>query len=193
MAATTNEGTGPGSVDHSKTPIYNGVVKTTNLDSTTQANLSNDIRSMIVYVSVVNATVINEGDFLYLDTDNAKPANLLTWNTDLTSTQISFVDKFLGIAKSSHASGDGDVTNFPVDISPFSIITAECDSETHEIGDKLTLRKDTGNNLKSNTLRKTATTACCVARCIERNTTASATVKCIVQSAYWGINDAGRQ
>lgn len=193
MAATTSQGTGSGAVDHSKPPIYNGVVKPTNLDPATQSNLASSIRSMIVYVAVDDATTINEGDLLFLDTNDAKPANAYTWNVDLATTQASFVNQFLGIAKSSHASGDGDVDNFPVDISPFSIFLVSCDEETHEIGDKFTLSKDTGNNLLSNHLKKTSTASTALARCVERNVEASSTAKVIIQSAYWGINDAARQ
>lgn len=194
MAATTSQGTGNGAVERSKPPIYNGVVKSNNIDSSAHSSLTSDIRSMIVYVAVDDTTTINEGDFLFLDTDDAKPASDFTWGSDLATTQATFVNQFLGIAKSSHASGDGAVTDFPVDISPFSVITVNCDEETHEIGDKLTLAKTFGvNSITSNHLKKTSIPTVTCARCVERNAVANTTVRVIIQSAYWGINDAGRQ
>ena len=147
----------------------------------------------IVRVAVDSATAIAMGDLVYLDTDDAKPASSETWSTDLAGTQAAFNNHFLGIAQADHAANSGAVLDFPVDISSTSVYEMDCDSEAHEIGDMLAPIKATGNALVSNQLKKTTTAAGGCARCMRRDPSARDTVMVRFQTAYWGINDAGRQ
>lgn len=146
----------------------------------------------LVHVAVDSATAIEAGDALYLDTDDAKPAGSFTWTTDLATTQAGFVNQFLGIAMADHPANSGAVTNFPVDISPLSVYEMTCASETHEIGDTLGMDKAAGNALLPSTLEK-AVAASASFRAVRRNAAASDKVYVRLQSAYWGVNDAGRQ
>jgi hypothetical protein len=146
----------------------------------------------IVRVAVDSATAINAGDPVYLDTDDAKPASSETWTTDLATTQANFVNHFLGIAQADHAANSGAVTDFPVDVSPFSVYEMDCASEAHEIGDTLGIDKAAGNALLPSTLEK-AVAASSAFRAVKRDPSAATRVYVRMQSAYWGVNDATRQ
>lgn len=150
-------------------------------------------QQMIVRVAVDSATEIEAGDLLFLDTDDAKPASSETWNTDLATTAAAFNNHFLGIAQADHAAGSGASLDFPVDISPFAVYEMDCDDEAHEIGDMLTVVKATGNALLDAKLKKTTTAAVGCGRCVRRDPTSKTRVMARFQSAYWGVNDAGRQ
>ena len=133
------------------------------------------------------------GDLVYLDTDDAKPASSETWDTNLATTQANFNNHFLGIALADHAAGSGAVLDFPVDISPMSVYEMDCDEETHEIGELLTPIKATGNALVAAKVKKTSAAAGGCGRCMRRDPTAQTRAMVRFQSAYWGINDAGKQ
>jgi hypothetical protein len=147
----------------------------------------------LVRVAVDSATEIRAGDLLFLDTDDAKPASSEAWNTDLATTQANFNNHFLGIAQADHPAGSGAVDDFPVDISPLAVYELDCEVETHEVGDMLTVAKAAGNALLPAKLKKTATAAGASCRCVRRDPAAKDRVHVRMQSAYWGINDAGRQ
>lgn len=148
----------------------------------------------IVYAAVDAGTTISEGDFVYLDTDDVKPAADFTWDTDLGTTQAAFVNSFLGVALADHVPADGAVTNFPVDISPVSIFTYPCTNETHEIGALMGLAQHaTLNKLQNQKLEKVSTAARALARVVKRDSSASTTTVVRIQSAYWGQNVAGDQ
>lgn len=51
-------------------------------------------------------TVIEVGDLVYLDGDDAKPASSFPWTTNLATTQENFAEKFLGVAHQSSAEGE---------------------------------------------------------------------------------------
>jgi hypothetical protein len=146
----------------------------------------------IVRVAVDTGTAINAGDALYLDTDDAKPASSEAWDTNLATTQANFVNHFLGIAQADHAANSGAVTDFPVDISPFSVYELDCASETHEMGDTLGMDKAAGNALLQSTLEKAVAASGCF-RCVKRDASAATKVYVRMQSAYWGVNAAGSQ
>lgn len=150
-------------------------------------------QQMIVRAAVDSATAISMGDLLILDTDDAKPASSETWNTDLGTTLSNFNNRFLGIAQADHAANSGAVLDFPVDISPMSVYEMDCDAETHEVGDMLTLIKASGNALVPNQMKKTSTAGHACARCVRRDPTAQSRVMVRFQTSYWGVNAAGSQ
>lgn len=150
-------------------------------------------QQMIIRVAVDSATDIKMGDVLILDTDDAKPASSETWSSDLTTTLGNFNNHFLGIAQAEHAAGSGIQLDFPVDISPFAVYEMDCENETHEVGDMITVSKASGNALLANQVKKTSTAAQACGRCMRRDTGAATRVMVRFQSAYWGVNDATRQ
>jgi len=82
-------------------------------------------------VAVDSATVIEIGDAVWLDTDDAKPASDLTYLSSLALTQESFHDNFLGIALDQSRSGDTD----PIRVSSGGVWRMACASATFEVGD----------------------------------------------------------
>ena len=103
-----------------------------------------------VVVPVDSATVIEIGDMLYLDTDDAKPAGYDAnsdgtgdlWNTDLATTQEAFHDLFLGVAMQRSRSGDTD----PVRVATTGVFEFASPSATYELGDLVGPDQVSGDN-----------------------------------------------
>src|SRR5438128_14642 len=81
-------------------------------------------------IRVDSGTVIEAGDLVWLDTNDAKPAKDFTWTTDLATTQGNFAAVFLGVAHQSSAAGE--TADISVDLSPFSVYEFDVDSATYE-------------------------------------------------------------
>lgn len=129
--------------------------------------------------------VINAGDMLFLDTSSGqcKPAAQFTWTTDLATTQAAFAAVFLGIARSSHISGD--TSDCQVDMSAQAIYACACVLATFHVGDLVTPAQDgSNNNLSSNVVQKTATAAAGIGRVHHYVTPADTTVSVKFGSAF---------
>ncbi len=61
-----------------------------------------------VVAAVAATTVIEIGDLLWQDTDNAKPAALLADSGSKAANQAALVRKFLGVAMARSRAGDND-------------------------------------------------------------------------------------
>lgn len=83
-------------------------------------------------VRVDSGTVIEAGDLLWLDTDDAKPASAFTWDTNLATTQAAFAAKFLGVAHQQSPSGE--TAPISVDVSPHSVYEFDVASASYEVG-----------------------------------------------------------
>jgi hypothetical protein len=82
-------------------------------------------------VAVDSATVIEVGDMVYLDTDDAKPASTAAlWNTSETLTAQALKDSFLGIAMDASAAGETDT----IRVSRSGVHRMTCASAAYEIG-----------------------------------------------------------
>jgi len=102
-----------------------------------------------VMVAVDSATVIEVGDLVYLDTDDAKPASTSAlWNTNLATTQADLKDALLGVAMDSSDSGETD----DIRVSYGGVYEMDAASAAYEIGDLVGADKDTGNNLLDQTV-----------------------------------------
>ncbi len=86
-------------------------------------------------VPVDAATVIEAGDLIWLDDDDAKPASDFTWDTDLATTQEAFATKFLGV--SHQQSRAGETAPISVDVSPFSVYEFDAASASYQVGQTL--------------------------------------------------------
>ncbi len=86
-----------------------------------------------VVAAVDSGTVIEIGDLVYLDTDDAKPASAFSYASTLGLTQDNFADKFLGVAMQRSRSGDTD----PIRVATSGVFAMACASGTFEVGDKL--------------------------------------------------------
>jgi hypothetical protein len=167
--------------------------KLTALKNDIQRGYINVFRNERVLVSAVvdNDTVVAVGDMLYLDTGKVLPAASFTWDTDLATTQASFINSFLGIAVEAHAATTAD-EKILVDISPNSHYYYTCASATYEVGALAGPDKASGNALLSSTLEAAVATSSC-ARVVQRLASAGTKVVVRFQSAYWGHNAAASQ
>lgn len=93
------------------------------------------------YFAVDSATVIEQGDLVWLDTDDVKPASDYSWDTDLETTQRSFAAVFVGVAMDKSGSGDTD----DIQVNTAGIHELTCASATFEIGDDVA-PADTGSS-----------------------------------------------
>ncbi|QDT67061.1 hypothetical protein [Calycomorphotria hydatis] len=132
-------------------------------------------------VRVDSATVIEPGDLLFLDTDDAKPAADFTWNTDLATTQGNFAENFLGVSHSR--SLDGETDDISVDVSPLSVYEYDAASAAYELGDPIAC--DEGSStLQSTQLEKVADAVSAIARAAEYTSSGSTKVRVQFASAY---------
>jgi hypothetical protein len=110
-----------------------------------------------VVAPVDSATVIEIGDLVYLDTDDAKPAGYDAngdgtgdlWNTNLATTQEAFHDKFLGVAMQRSRAGDTEA----IRVATTGVFEFDCVSATYELGTLVSPDQTGGNNLRSQQVR----------------------------------------
>jgi hypothetical protein len=84
-----------------------------------------------VVADVISATVIEIGDLVYQDTDDAKPASSQADTGTEEGNQEAFEAKFLGVAMQRSKSGE---TN-PIRVATTGVFEFDCPSATHELGD----------------------------------------------------------
>src|SRR3990167_2708815 len=76
-------------------------------------------------------TVIEVGDLLYQDTDDAKPASSQADQGSETVNQELFADKFLGVAMQRSRAGD----TAPIRVATTGVFEFDCPSGSFELGD----------------------------------------------------------
>ena len=84
-----------------------------------------------VVAAVAATTVIEIGDLLWQDTDNAKPAALLANFGSKAADQAALVRNFLGVAMARSRAGDAA----PVRVATTGVFELDCPSETFQLGD----------------------------------------------------------
>ena len=86
-----------------------------------------------VLLPVESATVIEIGDLIYLDTDNAKPASVQSDEGTAAANQQLFHDTFVGVAM--QASPDGETQS--IRVATTGVFEFDCASAEIEVGDLL--------------------------------------------------------
>ena len=86
-----------------------------------------------VVAAVDAATVIEIGDLLWQDTDDAKPAASLTNHGSKTANQEALADAFLGVAMQRSRSGE----TAPVRVATTGVFEFDCPSGTFELGNMI--------------------------------------------------------
>ncbi len=132
-------------------------------------------------VRIDSATVIEAGDLVWLDTDDAKPASAFTWTTDLATTQGNFAAVFLGVAHQSSAAGE--TQDISVDLSTFSVYEFDVDSATFELGGLLG-PSSASSLLTDQKLATVASGALAIARAAEYKAAASSVLRVQFASAF---------
>jgi len=103
-----------------------------------------------VVAAVDSATVIEIGDLVWQDTDDAKPASMLTvlsyqcddFRPEAEDYQKIFANNFLGVAMQRSRSGD----TAPVRVATTGVFEFDCPSGTFELGELI--GPAVGNTLK---------------------------------------------
>jgi hypothetical protein len=132
-----------------------------------------------VVAAVDSTTVIEIGDLVWLDTDDAKPAGSFTWTTDLATTQSGLVPKFLGVAMQRSRSGDAT----PIRVATTGVFEFDCASGTFELGDLIGSAANTaGNGLLNQQAAKVSQRGCAVGRVARRQSTATTNVLVDIRS-----------
>lgn len=84
-----------------------------------------------VMLPVDSSTVIEVGDLVYLDTDDAKPASSQADQGLLSTNQETFHDGFAGVAMQASAAGDTD----SIRVATTGVFGFDCSAGTFEVGD----------------------------------------------------------
>ena len=95
-----------------------------------------------VVAAVDSATVIEIGDLLWQDTDDAKPASDQADQGDLWLNQEAFAEKFLGVAMQRSRSGE----TTPVRVATTGVFEFDCPSTTFELGDMIGANENAGGD-----------------------------------------------
>ena len=106
-----------------------------------------------VVAAVDAATVIEIGDLLWQDTDNAKPASALANHGSQAANQQALAADFLGVAMQRSRSGD----TAPIRVATTGVFEFDCASGTFELGDLVGADKNAaGNGLLNQQVAKVA-------------------------------------
>lgn len=84
-----------------------------------------------VVAAVDSSTVIEIGDLVYQDTDDAKPASAQADQGSETANQQLFATHFLGVAMQRSRSGDTS----PLRVATTGVFEFDCPSATFELGE----------------------------------------------------------
>ena len=127
---------------------------------------------------VDSATVIAIGDLVILDTDDAKPASAIAWDTNIATTQEAMHDKFLGIADSRSQSGETE----QVRVNTSGVFEFDCASATFELGALVGVAKASGDGIESQKVVAVATANLAIGRVAQRYGTATTRVRVAIDS-----------
>jgi hypothetical protein len=133
-----------------------------------------------VMLPVDSATVIEIGDLVYQDTDDAKPASSQADQGTESANQQLFHDVFAGVAM--QASGSGETQ--PIRVATTGVFEFDCLSTTLEVGDMLAPDENGGGTaLLNQTVVKVLSTNAAIGRCAKRLNPAGTRVLVDVVSA----------
>jgi hypothetical protein len=120
-----------------------------------------------IVLPVDSATVIEIGDLVWLDTDDAKPASAQADLGTEAQNQEAFHDKFAGVAMQRSRAGD----TTPIRVATTGVFEFDTPNVTYEVG-ALLGPKGTGASeavgLSNQTIESVATENLAVGRCAKR-------------------------
>ncbi len=132
-----------------------------------------------VVAAVDSATVIEIGDLLWQDTDDAKPASSLADQGSEAANQEAFTDSFLGVAMQRSRSGD----TAPIRVATTGVFEFECPSGTFELGDVVGVDENVaGDALLNQQVGPVSGAHCAVGRVARREANAATRVLVDVRS-----------
>lgn len=132
-----------------------------------------------VVAAVDAATVIEIGDLVYQDVDDAKPASSQADQGSETANQELFADKFLGVAMQRSRSGD----TTPIRVATTGVFEFDCPSSTFELGDLVGADENAaGNALLNQQVAKVTASRYAIGRVAKRVAPAATTVLVDIRS-----------
>jgi len=118
-----------------------------------------------VMLPVDSATVIEIGDLLYLDVDDAKPASAQADQGTEAANQELFHDNFVGVAMQASPSGNTQ----PIRVATAGVFEFDCLSATFEVGALLGSDENAGGTaLEDQQIVSVATPNLAMGRCAKR-------------------------
>lgn len=99
-----------------------------------------------VVVPVDSSTVIEIGDLVWLNVDDARPASMATFGGSLTVAQENFHDQFIGVAMQRSRSGD----TAPIRVATSGVFEFDCAAASFEIGARLGVDDNAGGTALEN-------------------------------------------
>src|SRR5688572_13951365 len=114
-----------------------------------------------VMLPVDSSTVIEIGDLVYLDTDDAKPASAQADQGTETANQQLFHDVFAGVAMQASPSGETQ----PIRVATTGVFEFDCLSAALEVGDLMSSDEHSGGtSLLNQTVAKVTTANAAIGR-----------------------------
>lgn len=118
-----------------------------------------------VVAAVAAETVIEIGDLVWQDTDQAKPASGVADQGTDQQNQEYFADRFLGVAMQRSRAGDTD----PVRVATTGVFEFDCPAGSFELGDLLGPDGNADSSgLLNQRVEKVAAASCAIGRCAKR-------------------------
>ncbi|MEN6458587.1 MAG: capsid cement protein [Thermoguttaceae bacterium] len=144
-----------------------------------------------VVAAVDTNTLIEIGDLVWQDVDDAKPASMLTDQGTKEANQQAMARAFLGVAM--QRSRGGETT--PIRVATTGVFEFECASATFELGDLVGVDANTaGTVLLDQQTAKVATSSVAIGRVAKRQAAAGASVLVDVRSTIMtgGVEGSSR-
>jgi len=132
-----------------------------------------------VVASVDSATVIEIGDLLWQDTDDAKRASAIADLGTESANQEAFAKAFLGVAMQRSRNGDTS----PIRVATTGVFEFDCPSGTFELGDLIGADENAaGNALLNQQVAKVSAGKCAIGRIAKRQSSATTNVLVDIRS-----------
>jgi hypothetical protein len=126
-----------------------------------------------VVAAVDSATVIEIGDLVMQDTDDAKPAAMLADQGTEAANQAAFAGVFLGVAMQRSREGE----TAPIRVATTGVFEFDCPSGTFELGDMVGADENAaGNALLNQTVAKVTASTGAVGRVAKRQSAAGTSI-----------------
>ena len=132
-----------------------------------------------VVAAVDTATVIEIGDVVWQDTDDAKPASSQADQGTETANQELLADNYLGVAMQRSRSGD----TAPIRVATTGVFEFDCPSGTFELGDFAGVDENTaGDALLDQQVASVSESRYAIGRIAKRQATAATSVLVDIRS-----------
>ena len=132
-----------------------------------------------VVAAVDSTTVIEIGDLLYQETDDARPASSQADQGSETANQQEFANNFLGVAMQRSRNGDTS----PVRVAATGVFEFDCPSGTFELGDLIGVDENVaGLALLDQQVAKVAKSEYAIGRVARRQASAATSVLVDIRS-----------